>query len=547
MAAALKRPALWIFGLAIAARVAVILAARFDGLYGQDAFAYFDYARQILSIPVGKPLLGPIYWPLGYPALAALFFRLTGVNAFGAQLASLLAGAAVAPLVYEMVLQLAALAPLPAEQAGAVQWGAAGAGLIAAVSGQLLQSSVVIMADAAGVFWATLAALWLLRFDRRREALWLLPAAAALALAIISRWIFAGLALPFGVYVLLAFRARQAEAETRPVTRWQWPIMIAASGALFLAIVLLQVAFSQSSAAPVLSHGWVVGWNPANAVRTSFDNTDGHFAYRWPPALYYAEPLFHPFYLFPLFTPLALLGAWQLRSSRAWVLLGGWCLILYLYLAGVPYENFRFGLAFFPPLIVLAGVGLSAAYAGFARTQNSGVAASRRPGPASSLASAVSRHGASAVFAIALAASAPFVYRGLASFLSIKAGELAAARYLESKIPARSNVLTFGLTLTLQHYTNLQVEDLSELSPGTLREQVCLSTPGYVYVEPDNLESQWVGQAPDLNYRWLRDQGGLKELGREGTWVLSQVEARGCAGLLGSWRLAADLARRKLR
>ncbi len=112
MATALRRPALWLFVLALAARLAVIGLARFDGLYGQDAFAYFDYAGRIVHTPLAVDLAGPIYWPLGYPALASLWFRLLGVNALSAQLASVMAGAAVAPLVYALVLQLAAITPL---------------------------------------------------------------------------------------------------------------------------------------------------------------------------------------------------------------------------------------------------------------------------------------------------------------------------------------------------------------------------------------------------------------------------------------------------
>jgi hypothetical protein len=552
MATALKRPPLWIFALALAARLAVIIFARFDGLYGQDGFAYFDYARQIFSTPLGQPLRGPIYWPIGYPALAALSFRLAGVSALSAQLASLLAGAAVAPLVYEMVVQLAALAPLPDGAARSTiqpmldrSWivAAVAAGLIAAFSGQLLQSSVVVMADAPGVFWAALAAFWLLRFDSKRQAVWLLPAAAALALAAITRWIFAGLVLPFAGYVVLACRARRFEARAGLAAHRPRPVMFVASGALFLAVLLPQVAFSQSSAAPVLSHGWLVGWNPANAIRTSFDNPDGHFDYRLPPVLFYAEPLFHPFYLFPLFTPLALLGAWRLRRSRTLVLLGGWCLVLYLYLIGVPYENFRFGLAFFPPLAVLVGAGLHFVDARLSRIKANvdDSASAAPPGPKGPFASTIFRHRSTIAVAIALAASAPFVYRGMASFLSIKSSELAAARYLSGEVPARSNVLTFGLTLTLQHYADFQVEDLSELSPGTLRALACSSSTGYLFVEPQNLELQWVGQAVELNYRWLRDQAGLKELGREGTWVLSQVESHGCSGYLRTWRPIAGI------
>jgi len=57
--------ALLIAGVAVAAALAARLAWPFDGLYGQDAFAYFRYARALWPwLLRGEPL--PIYyWPAG--------------------------------------------------------------------------------------------------------------------------------------------------------------------------------------------------------------------------------------------------------------------------------------------------------------------------------------------------------------------------------------------------------------------------------------------------------------------------------------------------
>lgn len=488
----MKRAPLWLFVFALAARAAAILLTRFDGLYGQDAFAYFDYARQIFITPAGQAMPGPFYWPLGYPALAALFFRLSGISPLGAQAASALSGAAIAPLVYLITIEIES--PLPRAEA---QQAALAAGSIAALSGQLIQSSIAVMADAPALFWAALSAYGLIRHSRRDEARWLVIAAASLALAIISRWIFAGLIWPFGIYAILALRRAQAAASFR--ARFAAPAL-----AVFLlaAIAGLHVSFSQRTPAPLFTHNWVVNWDLRNALQTSFDNPDGHFDYALPPALFYAQPLFHPFYLLPLLTPFAAAGLWLLRRSPEVILLGGWAAALYLYLIGVPYENFRFGLAYFPPIALFAGLGLF----GLHTTRINNV------------------HRA-ALLAAALALSAPFTVRGLAAFLQVKSREVAAMNYLAAHIAPRSTVLTFGLTLALDYYTDFNTVDLSEQSPGTIRDGVSgeWNPPRYLYVERENIETQWLGRAPAQNLRWLESSGSLREIGRLGTWTLYEI------------------------
>src|SRR5277367_3910931 len=176
----LKYAAMWLFLAALAIRLLIIIATRFDGLYGQDAFAYFDCAREILSLRSIQVPCDDFHWPLGYPLLAALFMLGTHAAPLGAQLASVLAGAAIAPLAYWMAL---AAAPQTAKQQ---ENRAVAAGLIAASCGQLILSSIVVMSDAPGLFWASASACALLQWERcagntRLHRLGLAMAAAALA------------------------------------------------------------------------------------------------------------------------------------------------------------------------------------------------------------------------------------------------------------------------------------------------------------------------------------------------------------------------------
>jgi len=87
-------------GIALGVGAALIAwRHRFDGLYGQDPFAYYAYAVGPLreSLAHGRPL-PPLYWPPGYPLLIIVVASLIGTTPFAGQVVSLLAGAAVPTL-----------------------------------------------------------------------------------------------------------------------------------------------------------------------------------------------------------------------------------------------------------------------------------------------------------------------------------------------------------------------------------------------------------------------------------------------------------------
>jgi 4-amino-4-deoxy-L-arabinose transferase-like glycosyltransferase len=489
---------LWLFALALGVRLAVVGAFSLDGLAGQDAFAYLQCSREILHLHDGQLPCSDFYWPWGYPVLAALSMLATQAVPFGAQLASMVTGAALAPLSYWLVTECDLSRAARLQQRNI----ACAVGLIVALGGVLMLSSVAVMSDAPGLFWATLSACLLLRWRRRAGAAgtWSLPAAAtALALAIVTRWIYAALLPPFGVFVIVTM---QREFRRLPPRQRVLPLMLAA-GLLFL-IVAAQVHVTRLASTPLLDRGWLADWSLRNAVRTSFDNPEGHFSFRTPPLIFYATPLFHPLYLFPLLTPCVFYGAWQLRHSQALLLLGGWCATIYLYLIGIPQENLRFPLALFTPVAVFASVGIFC-----------------MPLPSRWALSVSGRTSARwLLLAAATLAALPFTYRALARFHTAAASQLADIRYLQSQLPATATVLTFELSIALDYYTHLKTVDLYAQSPQSLIPLVCGGDAVYVYVREQKLESQWAAKSPAHNFHWLRDQVGLQPIGLHADWSL---------------------------
>ena len=154
--------------------LAILALTRFDGLYGQDSFAYFHYATGPLRQSLERWQPAPaFFWPPGYPLLVAAMSGVVGVAPIAGQIVSVAAGVAVPAFTILLARELGV-----DERDGTPRLGwvpvSLLAGLIVAVTGQLLQSSLVVMADTLGLAAATAGAWALARYRRTGSARWLL-------------------------------------------------------------------------------------------------------------------------------------------------------------------------------------------------------------------------------------------------------------------------------------------------------------------------------------------------------------------------------------
>jgi len=504
-------------------RAWTVMALRgFDGLYGQDAFAYYDYAVRLwerLWQGHGPP---PFFWPIGYPALVAALFPLVGVTPRAGQVVSALAGAGVVFLCVGIVrglLEQQGVRPAAARRVGWL------AGFVALASGQLWHWSLTVMADTAALFWGALAAWAVVRYGHSGYLRWVLLAAFALAWAVMTRWVYALLIVPLGVYVGVYGR-RAMRHDGRRV--WAHVLLGCVVG---FAVLTPQLVLLERSGPSPLRHPWLAGWSPWNAFRRTFDTVDGHAEYPLPVALFYAKAFVSPRSLFPLWTPFWGLGLWTVfrhRWGRVLALLGGWTAGMYGFLAGIPYENFRFTLAFLPATAGLTAIGL---YRFGGRDTALGASAGGGIPEARVPIRRVRWNQAVAVGSLGLGFLGSWAYNGrvIDAFIDRKDADLAVARWVERTVAPGARVLAFGITWTLRHYTSLDVVELYDL---TLPDLARLQTEGrrtYLVVPLADLERQWRGRPPEQNYRWFRDGPGLLSLGSRGGYTLFRVN-RGSAG-----------------
>ena len=501
---------LWAPALVLLAPVALLcMAGRFDGLYGQDPYAYYNYAigplrDSLLSL---RPLPA-FFWPPGYPLLVALASLVLGETPLAGQVVSLLMGAAAvvgaALLAEEVWVRRQGLAT---PQPWLVPLAAA---LLVACHPQLWQSSAVVMADTTGLAAATLGAWALARYGRARRGRWLALAAAGLAFAILSRWIYGMAAAAGAAYALTLLRSARAGSSPRRSV-WHALAAVAVAGLVLAPIwgpAVLRSAVAAPEAAPFAGSFGVYTWSPLNALRREFATTDGVLSYRLPNGLYYALAPAHRYYFTPLLAGLLLPGLWTaLRGGRRalWWLLA-WAGLVFAFHAGAPWQNFRFTLAYLPPLAVLAAVGLETVL---------GWLTARGLRQWRWLAWGVFGLGLVYMLAGAVALTQGFVTR--------KQADLRTVAAVEALLPPEALLLTFNQTFTFQHYSTLETLELYDLAASELPALLGDERLTFVLVDVGNIESQWVNEPLGATYRWLRDERGLETVAQFGDLTLFRV------------------------
>ena len=503
-------PAIFLFAISLTIRIYFVTAFDFDGLYGQDSFAYFNQAAAIAeNLPRGE--LPPLnfFWPNGYPLLAAVFMWMIGKTEWATLLPVLLTGSAIAPLAYFLCRELFGE---EGHRAGIF------AGLVIAVAGQPILSSVTSMADLPGLFWAMLGTWCLVRawkfpqiptssheFQARKGThrnaweLWLTFAGLFLAFATISRWNYATLSLPFALFAIYKTRKHRTPF---------WPLILPALAGF--AVLLPQIWLS-THRPEGLFHQWLVGWSPANTFANTFQTPDGLLTLERPVFFFNLLPAIHPAYLFPLLglaIPFGIWGLWREKNCGALILLVGWAAPVYIFLAGIPYENFRFGLSLYPPLVILASYGISL------------------------ITHHLSRFTSQKIFDIgywvfiggSLLFMLVWAYRMVGPFLETQNASKTQVLEIAAQLPPDATVVTLGPTLIFDHYTTLNMVEFYSANEESLTHLIAESQPVFLLLDIPDTEGRWKGMGPQLLYAWLKTHASLVPRGEFPPYTLFEIQ-----------------------
>lgn len=552
-----------VFLVALALRLAPLIMHPFDGLYGQDAYAYYAMGE---SLAGGQPYGGIFVWGVGYPAALAAGFLLGGVSPGMAQAITLLLGAALAPLVYAL-----------ARLAGVSRIGAAAAGLLMAVCGQAIQSSIVVMSDVLALACATASAVMLVASCRAIGSGSLRQGAKRLGSANAPRPPVQPIgerdksdrstyeAPPFGgesgkfgketspraneghlpfspgegraggtIYRLRSFdpgrdgflAASAVLLTFAVITRWNYAVLAPVwagvwwlgsgrerlrdegIGAVVMAAVavaaaalafLPQALFALARPSPQL---YPYGaWNLANAMMSHFTTLDGTQQFAEVNALFNAHPLYDPYWLHGIFGALALIGVVALaqRNRPAGLLFGGWFAVGYLFLCGIPYQNPRFDLLYVPPILVCAGAGSTLVWERRSLLLRIGLAAASLYGGTLMVQSAGSR---------------------IATFIAWQDSDKIIARAVVARLPADATLYTFEMTQEIRVYARFSVRELYYETPESVAADH--GDPGklYLLIDLNKLRSQWAGMPVEVTFDALVRAHAMRRIDQLGAYSL---------------------------
>jgi len=484
--------AAWPFGVALLIAGVTRLLLPFDGLYGQDAFAYFRFARAIgPHLWHGTPL-PDLFWPRGYPAAVAAVLPIAGGGPFAGQLVSALATAWAAAATFLLVRELDIRRSLPSDDRTAPFV----AGICVAASGIVLRTGQVVMADGLAIGLAATVLWCFARFLRERRGPWLVGCAVALAWGAVTRWQIGLLALPLAVAAQIDRRAHGT-----PVW-WGWWAVAMAAG---LAVLIPQLMAAHEVPHALEQHEWLQRWNPLNALRRDFHDSEAHFRYRFPVGIFYLVRLGWPDALFPTVTALAAVGAWAVIRARRGVeiaLLVGWVLVNGAFISGIPYENPRFLWPLLPAIGALAGIGY--------RTARERLPERSRPFLA-------------LVLVVSLAAGLAFAAREHAHTVARKNADRALADWINAQVPTGTTLLMSGGTLMAESYGTARIRDTYLLSPAEIPALLVRDCPCLYLEDPTEIEGRQAGLQPQKFFETLSRTAGLTQIATRPPLVLFRV------------------------
>jgi hypothetical protein len=486
--------------------LAVISFHGFDGLYGQDAFSYVEYAMG--SVRTALAHLQPLpafFWPPGYPLVVALVAS-PGLGERSGQIVSLVAGTAV-PIVTAFFAREVLLPRYNPRRRDALALLAGGA---AGIAGQLWQSSVVAMSDTTAVAFATIGAWACCRFYNRGGWLPLAASAAAFGFALQVRWIYGLVALPF-VVLALASLAREARVSWHRATI---PFLAATVASL---VVLLPTALPMLSAVansqplPFVGDFNVYHWNPLGGLATTFETVDGRLAYALPTAVFYFIQPIEPYWLalLGLLVVPGLLTVIRHPDELSALALIAWPALVIGFHMGGAYQNARFFLAALPPVAVLVSIGAATLSTYTARSgwRIKGIAGSRL---------------LIAGVAIAVVVSALLALRYTNGFVERQTADLGAIRTLTGMVPPGSRILSLGAT-TVLHHDGRDVVELFSLEPDAAYSLLSDGRPSYLLIDANAIHTQFAEVGAGRTVAALEQDPGVSQVGAAGIWTLYRV------------------------
>ncbi|HEX9991005.1 MAG TPA: phospholipid carrier-dependent glycosyltransferase [Chloroflexia bacterium] len=507
------------------------LLARFpyDGLYGQDSYAYYYQALALRQDITGQPQppwslfnSQSFRWPIGYHlhVIAGSFF---GDGHAGAWVLTLILTALIPALVYLILGQLwEGTSPRARIIGGLIAGGAM------AVTGTYMRFGISLMADVPALFWALLGTYSFLKAwpareqpnDKRSNMAWAAAAGGALGMAVLVRYGSVVLFVPLLAY--MAIRRRQSRLET------VWGPKLWLAFAAFVVALLPEVLYTLTHASGAGYGAFLSDWNVANLFSRTVTSNDGTATFDYPNIVFYL--------LFPLvnagtgflsyfYLPLLALGLATLIREREWPAVGlllSWWLAPALMFSGAPYQAHRFVLAYLPALVVMIGIGGAVAVELVLK-----MIPSRRE-------SRALLFGILAALLLVLACLGAYQgWRSVEQWVGMHAAfkveeqgivSLARSAVGPGSADAQPRFVSFGITSALSHYTHWPARDFYIYDETAIQSFFEGPGPRLIVLPEASMYSQWKDTPSGERWLWMREHYSLTKVGESGVYTVYEID-----------------------
>jgi hypothetical protein len=463
------------FLLGIIWRYFILETTPFDGLYGQDPYAYLNFSRS-LSLFISGIELPPFFWPWGYPIVLAISESL-GANPVTI---NILFGTLIPGLIFILGKQL-----------DLSFWGALTAALVTLTSGQLTLSSLVLMSDIAALFWILLSCIFLLKYLKTKHIVAGIGSSSAIALAGVTRWLSLIVIIPWGI---LAWRQCR---DLIKISLMAIPVVVLCG---------IQIWLSQNDQFPSFGHHFLGNWRISNFWSSSLSGLEGVTIHRFPNFIFYTKAFSDSFFISPIFGILALFGVHHLvKSSKkdVLILLAFWWLSTYLFLCGLPVQNPRYCIPLIPVIALVIGFGFDFFSA---KAKNIGAALAL-------------------LILITLFLNTKTNHGQIVRMLGVYNQDKEIAQEVYDSIGDGATLYAFGLTLTIQHYyPQIDTHELFFESPETMSN--LRGGQNYLVMNPEIIDSQWKNTQIGETVGWLKANYQTKIVARYGSYSLFKIDGK---------------------
>lgn len=441
----------------------------FDGLYGQDAYEYLRYTNALKKFILNGTPPGDYFWGIYYPVTGSLLSFITNNSALALQLisfVSLLVQVVLVEKIISVVYQVKVNKIIPF--------------LFVGLSPILLTMSFLVMSDMMASCFILAAFYCFIQYLENYKEKHFLIGIALSTVAILTRYVEVLIIFPILIYVLiLLFKNKKYKSVFFALL-------------LFGLICLPHFLIRTNDSLKFINHNWLTTWNITNLFQNHFETVDGIAQYEYLNLTYCLFPFYYKYFFF--FGGIILLFTLffnRTKVTKHQLLLLTTIGIYIVFIGGISFQNNRFLIPVLPLIVVLFYPSIDKLF-----QKNK----------------------------LGYYLYIPIILVQLYFFKSY--GQMYYTRnQLEQQVcqilkPYEGNTLySFDIDIALQgrqmkfNYHNLFLEKFNTFENNAL-----------VLINENNIEQQWVGKSPFINWKKIENSCSLIRLKQiNNDWTLYQI------------------------